>query len=89
METNRSQQEQRWIARNWAPMSETIKITNQYNVAKACEHCEGVVRHESWCVSESPAIYYAWAIVHYSGIVTEEDRIHLHGLGVAWRRHSE
>ena len=37
--------------------------SNKYSAQSACEHCEGVVRHEPWCITRSPEILYAYGVV--------------------------
>jgi hypothetical protein len=33
---------------------------NRYSADSACEHCEGIIRHEPWGISIDPAVYYAY-----------------------------
>lgn len=37
--------------------------SNQYHAQSACEHCNGIVRHERWCITGSPAVQYAYGAV--------------------------
>jgi glycerol-3-phosphate cytidylyltransferase-like family protein len=37
--------------------------SNGYNAQAACEHCEGVIRHERWCQTLNPVVRYACKIV--------------------------
>lgn len=68
------------------PMSQvtTWQHSNKYNAQAECEHCGGVVRHESWCISLSAIVLYAYEAVLDADKLSEGDRIILHGLGVAW-----
>lgn len=59
---------------------------NQYNAAAACEHCDGVIRHEAWCITRDPIVYYAYEVVVHPEKLTVGDAIHLHALGVTWNR---
>ena len=59
--------------------------SNNYNAEAACEHCQGVVRHERWCITRSEAVLYAYAAVADANKLTEGDRLILHALGVAWK----
>ncbi len=58
--------------------------SNKYNAQIACEHCEGVVRHEPWCITRSPEVLYAYGAVLDADRLTEGDRLILHALGVMW-----
>ena len=37
--------------------------SNGYNAQVACEHCEGIIRHERWCGTLNPVVSYACKIV--------------------------
>ncbi len=63
---------------------ETWFHSNRYNAQAACEHCEGVVRHESWCITRDPVVYYAYQIVVEPSQLTVGDALILHSLGVTW-----
>lgn len=69
-------------------MSDSVPVTwfhsNRYSAQSACEHCEGVVRHESWCITRDPVVYYAYQIVVEPGKLTVGDALILHSLGVTW-----
>jgi hypothetical protein len=41
----------------------TVFHSNRYNAEATCEHCEGIIRHESWCITRDPDVYYAYQIV--------------------------
>lgn len=58
--------------------------SNRYHARSACQLCEGIVRHEPWCLTVNPAVWYAYEIVVYPDRVTLEDSIILHSLGVLW-----
>jgi hypothetical protein len=58
--------------------------SNRYSAQSACEHCGGVVRHESWCITIDPVVYYAYQIVLDPSKLTLADALMLHALGVAW-----
>ncbi|MGA7292917.1 MAG: hypothetical protein WBW85_10295 [Terriglobales bacterium] len=59
-------------------------VSNGYNAEAACEHCGGVVRHESWCITLDPVVYYAYQIVADPSKLTVGDALILHSLGVIW-----
>lgn len=58
--------------------------SNKYSAESACEHCEGVVRHEPWCITRSEVILYAYKAVLNANVLTEGDKLILHALGVVW-----
>jgi glycerol-3-phosphate cytidylyltransferase-like family protein len=58
--------------------------SNRYSADSACEHCGGVVRHENWCITRDPLVFYAYDIVVHPAKLTVEDAMRLHALGVAW-----
>ena len=70
---------------NWAALRSYH--CNQY-AGLECEHCQGVIRHESWCVSVSPAVIYAYEIVANPNKLTVGDAFMLHALGVALDKNS-
>ena len=69
-------------------MSDTTETTryhsNRYNAQAACEHCEGIIRHEPWCITLDPLVYYAYQIVADPSKLTAGDALILHSLGVTW-----
>jgi hypothetical protein len=58
--------------------------SNHYHAQSACEHCEGIIRHEPWCITLDPAVYYAYQIVADPNALTLGDSLILHSLGVTW-----
>jgi hypothetical protein len=58
--------------------------TNRYNAQSGCEHCQGIVRHERWCITLDPNVQYAYGVVLEPDKMTLSDRLILHALGVAW-----
>jgi hypothetical protein len=62
----------------------TWQHSNKYSAEAACEHCEGVVRHEPWCITRSSDVLYAYEAVLDADKLTEGDRLILHALGVTW-----
>jgi hypothetical protein len=58
--------------------------SNRYTAASACEHCAGVVRHESWCVTQNTEVYEAYEAVVDPDKLSLKDRLILHALGVTW-----
>jgi hypothetical protein len=61
-------------------------VSNRNNAQAACEHCGGTVRHESWCITRDPVVYYAHQIVADPSKLTLQDSLILHSLGVVWDR---
>lgn len=64
--------------------SATIFYSNRYNAQAACKHCEGVIRHQHWCIALHPAVCYAYQIVADPSKLTMGDALILHSLGVIW-----
>lgn len=58
--------------------------SNRY-AAAPCEHCEGVVRHEPWCITRNPNVMHAWESVMDPAKLSLHDQLILHALGVAWK----
>ena len=58
--------------------------TNRYSAHAACEHCSGVIRHESWCITVNPVVYYAYEAVLDASKLSLGDVLALHSLGVLW-----
>jgi len=58
--------------------------SNRYCAASACEHCDGVIRHEPWCITRNSLVQYAYAVVLCSERLSLQDQLILHALGAAW-----
>ena len=58
--------------------------SNQYSADSACGHCEGVIRHEVWCLTQNACVQYAYQVVSDSSLLNTGDHLILHALGVAW-----
>jgi len=57
---------------------------NRYSADSACAHCEGVTCHEPWCLTQSADVRYAFQVALYPQLLTVQDHLILHALGVAW-----
>jgi hypothetical protein len=64
--------------------SGTCYHSNRYDAASACEHCEGIIRHEPWCIRMNGFVYYAYEVVLDADKITTDDALRLHSLGVTW-----
>jgi hypothetical protein len=62
----------------------TWRHSNKYSADTACEHCEGVVRHEHWCITRSSEVLYAFQSVLNADHLSQGDKLILHALGVSW-----
>jgi hypothetical protein len=62
--------------------------SNRYSADTACEHCEGIIRHEPWCITLDPIVYYAYQIVVDPTKLTPGDSLILHSLGVLWEENA-
>ncbi len=58
--------------------------SGRHNAQGGCEHCHGVTKHESWCVTQDSQVSYARQIVNEASKLTFSDTLILHSLGVTW-----
>lgn len=58
--------------------------SNRYDAQSSCEHCQGIIRHERWCITRNVLVQYAYAVVLDANRLTLTDRLILHALGVTW-----
>jgi hypothetical protein len=63
-----------------SPMSQS----NQYSADSSCGHCDGVIRHEPWCVTQNTSVQYAYQVISDPGHLSPGDHLILHALGTAW-----
>jgi len=68
------------------PVQNQLPLThsNQYGADSACGHCDGVIRHESWCITQNTTVQYAYHVVSDPSTLSPGDHLILHALGVAW-----
>jgi hypothetical protein len=69
---------------------QSVSLThrNQYSADSACGHCDGVIPHEAWCVTQTAGVRYASQVVSDPGLLSTGDHLILHALGVAWTKMS-
>ena len=58
--------------------------SNQYSAESACGHCDGVVRHEPWCITQNATVQYAYRAVSDPAQLSPGDHLILHALGATW-----
>lgn len=58
--------------------------SNQYSADLACAHCDGVIRHEPWCMTQNALVQYAYQVINDPGRMSPGDRLILHALGATW-----
>ncbi len=58
--------------------------SNQYCAASACEHCDGVIRHEPRCITRYGLVRYAYDVVLRAEKLSLQEQLILHALGAAW-----
>lgn len=58
--------------------------SNQYSADSACAHCDGVIRHEPWCMTENAGVQYAYQVISAPARLSRGDRLILHALGSRW-----
>jgi hypothetical protein len=61
-----------------------LSYSNQYSAESACGHCDGVIRHEPWCITQNASVRYAYQAVSDPQNLSPGDHLILHALGVAW-----
>jgi hypothetical protein len=61
-----------------------VMHSNRYTAASACRHCEGVVRHLSWCVTQNSRVNYAYQVLAEPYRLSIRDGLILHALGAVW-----
>jgi hypothetical protein len=58
--------------------------SNAYSADAACEHCSGVIRHETWCITCNDRVAYTYEAVLDADKLSMGDQIILHALGAVW-----
>lgn len=58
--------------------------TNWDGEITPCEHCQGRIRHQPWCITRNATVAYVFAAALDLRELTREDQILLHALGVSW-----
>jgi hypothetical protein len=61
-----------------------LSHSNQYSAVSACGHCDGVTRHEPWCITHNESVQYAYQAVSNPSHLSTGDHLILHALGAAW-----
>ena len=56
----------------------------QYSEGPTCDHCASVIGHEPWCITCNAVVRYAYEVVSRENLLTLEDELILHALGVDW-----
>ena len=56
----------------------------QYSADSACGHCNGIIRHEHWCITQNERVQYAYRVVSDTSQLSPGDHLILHALGTAW-----
>jgi hypothetical protein len=58
--------------------------SNQYSADSACGHCDGIICHEPWCITQNASVQYAYQAVSGTCPLSPGDHLILHALGAAW-----
>ena len=61
-----------------------LSHSNQYSADSACGHCDGVIRHEPWCITQNAGVQYAYQAVSDPGQLSHGDSLFLHAWGASW-----
>ena len=56
----------------------------EYSADSACGHCDGIIRHEAWCMTQNASVQYAYQAVSDPDNLSPGDHLTLHALGAAW-----
>ncbi len=56
----------------------------KYSADSACQHCDGIIHHEPWCIMVNAAVSYAYEVLLDARKLSIADELMLHALGVAW-----
>lgn len=51
-------------------------------VSERCRHCECLADHQPWCITQNPDVRYAFTVAVYPNLLTLQDSLILHALGV-------
>jgi HD superfamily phosphohydrolase YqeK len=62
----------------------SVELCNQYSADPVCGHCDGVLHHEHWCVTQNASVQYAYQVISDPWHLSREDPLILHPLGAAW-----
>ena len=65
-----------------------LSHSSQYSADSACGHCDEVLRHEPWCVTQNAGVQYAYQVLsnpsHFisdPSHLSRGDHLILHALG--------
>ena len=58
--------------------------SNRYSADSPCGHCDGIIRHEAWCITQNASVQYAYQAVSDPDNLSPGDHLTLHALGAAW-----
>lgn len=71
-------------AASLSTLADMWRHSNCYHAAAACENCQGIVRHEPFCIVVNERVEYAFLSILEPAVMLEADHILLHGMGVTW-----
>jgi hypothetical protein len=57
---------------------------NQFSADAACAHCDGIMAHEPWCITQNARVQYAYQLINESAHLSRGDELILHALGATW-----
>ena len=58
--------------------------SNRYTAESRCQHCNGIIRHERWCLTQNRVVMQAYEAVLDAAKLSLADHLILHALGVCW-----
>jgi hypothetical protein len=57
---------------------------SEYSADTPCGHCDGIIHHEPWCITQNASVQYAYQAVSGTGELNPGDHLILHALGATW-----
>ncbi len=66
--------------------NQSFNLVSQQRIQRRCcrEHCSGIIRHETWCITRNDEVAYAYKAVLDADKLSLGDQLILHALGVVW-----
>ncbi len=61
-----------------------LSHSNQDSADAPCGHCDGVIHHELWCITQNASVQYAYQVASDPSHLSPGDHLILHALGAAW-----
>jgi len=68
------------------PLQDKVPLvfSNRCRADLTCAHCDGVIRHEPWCITQNALVQYAYQVINDPAHMSPGDSLILHALGATW-----